>query len=213
MPSADETLSRHGRRARAPNSSARAGFSVSTVRRSIMSVRDSNFFQKAESKFRILGGVKPFRTRGRKARREGGGNQDNPRDEQPIRSVLEHDEQFGRVPPNTTRTLTECPGSHTNAFLLSAKGSENDKGGIFRVAPFVNPKTPHTPSNEKRARGEQPPPCLMGQMGNVNKRTNEMGTSARQRTKSSCAIKARGGRLLRACFDFNLTSLSRARKF
>ena len=32
-------------------------------------------------------------------------------------------------------------------FLLSAKGSENDKGGIFRVAPFVNPKTPHTPTN------------------------------------------------------------------
>ena len=46
----------------------RAGFSVSTVRRSIMSVRDSNFFQKAESKSRILGGRYPNRTRGRKAR-------------------------------------------------------------------------------------------------------------------------------------------------
>ena len=35
-------------------------------------------------------------------------------------------------------------------FLLGAKGSENDKGGIFRVAPFVNPKTPH-----KRKAGEK----------------------------------------------------------
>ena len=26
------------------------------------------------------------------------------------------------MPPNTTRTLTGCLGSHTNAFLLSAKG-------------------------------------------------------------------------------------------
>ena len=34
-------------------------------------------------------------------------------------------------------------------FLLGAKGSENDKGGIFRVAPFVNPKTPHTPIDGK----------------------------------------------------------------
>ena len=73
MPSADGTLSRHGRSARAPNSSARAGFSVSTVHRSIMLMRDTNFFQEAESKSRILGGLHPNRTRGRKARREGGG--------------------------------------------------------------------------------------------------------------------------------------------
>ena len=88
------------------HSSARAGFSVSTVRRSIMSVRDSNFFQEVDGKSRILGGVKPFRTRGRKARREGGGNLTHPRDEQPIRSVLEHAEQFDRACLNTTRTLT-----------------------------------------------------------------------------------------------------------
>ena len=42
-------------------------------------------------------------------------------------------------------------------FLLSAKGSENDKGGIFRVAPLVNPKTPHTPIDGKRARGNNRP--------------------------------------------------------
>ena len=34
-----------------------------------------------------------FQARGRKARREGGGNQDNPRDEKSIRSVHEYDEQ------------------------------------------------------------------------------------------------------------------------
>ena len=39
-------------------------------------------------------GLHPNRTRGRKAWREGGGNQDNPRDEQPIRSVFENDENF-----------------------------------------------------------------------------------------------------------------------
>ena len=55
-------------------------------------------------------------------------------------------------------------------FLLGAKGSENDKGGIFRVAPFVNPKTPHTPTNEKQERGEHSPPCLRGQNGTANKR-------------------------------------------
>ena len=39
------------------------------------------------------------------------------------------------------------PARRDRSFLLGAKGSENDKGGIFRVAPFVNPKTPHTPAN------------------------------------------------------------------
>ena len=56
-------------------------------------MRDPNFFQKAESKSRILGGLHSNRTRGRKARREGGGNQDNPRDEKLIRSVFKHDEK------------------------------------------------------------------------------------------------------------------------
>ena len=132
---------------RAPNSSARAGFSVSSVRRSIMLMRDTNFFQEAESKSRILGVLHSNRTRGRKARREGGGNQDNQRDEQPIRSVFEHDAHSERVsfcaPPNWVR------------------------------------------------RGKSPP----------------KGTSAGHIT-----TKARGGRPLRACFDFNLSSLSRARK-
>ena len=58
-------------------------------------------------------------------------------------------------------------------FLLSAKGSENDKGGIFRVAPFVNPKTPHTPTKGERARGEQPPPLSKGARVTVCKRINK----------------------------------------
>ena len=48
-----------------------------------------------------------------------------------------HDEPSFAAPPSTTRTLTECLGSHTNAFLLSAKGvrflsgSERNKRGCL----------------------------------------------------------------------------------
>ena len=62
-----------------------------------MLVRDSNFFQKAESKSRILGGLHPNRTRGRKARREGGGNQDNLETNSLLEACL-----------NTTDTPSEC---------------------------------------------------------------------------------------------------------
>ena len=141
----------------------------------------------------MMRGLHSNRTRGRKARREGGGNQDN----------LETDSLFV-ASPSTTRTLTECLGSHTNAFLLgakehgfsfsdlernqdkvlfsertrkfifllSAKGSENAQGE-FSEFPPGNPKTPHTPTNEKRARREHsPPPYLRGQRGIVSKRRN-----------------------------------------
>ena len=124
-----------------------------------------------------------------------------------------HDEPSFAASPNTMRTLTECPVPHTNAFLLGekgvrflsaieinksgclafkrirkifflldAKGSENAQGE-FSEFPTGNPKTPHTPTKGERARGEQPPPYLRGQRGAVNKRTNETGTSASQRTK------------------------------
>ncbi len=159
-----------------------------------------------------------------------------------------HDEPSFAASPNTMRTLTECLCSHTNAFLLSAKGvrflsgsernkrgcfafkrirkiifllsakgSENGKGLFSESAP-CNPKTPHTPTNEKRARGKNPPPYLRGQRGFVNKRTNETGTSARQRTRTkqktgrSYAIKADGKKCRPLFVNFNLTSLSRARK-
>ena len=56
-------------------------------------------------------------------------------------------------------------------FLLSAKGSENAQGE-FSEFPPGNPKTPHTPTNEKQARREHSPPYLRGQKGNINKRTS-----------------------------------------
>ena len=66
-------------------------------------------------------------------------------------------------------------------FLLDAKRNKSGRGN-FPSFP-LHPKTPHTPTKEKRARGKNPPPCLRGQKGNVNKRTNEMGTSAHQKTR------------------------------
>ena len=57
-------------------------------------------------------GLHSNRTRGRKAWREGGGNQDNPRDEQPIRSVFENDEVLFRrrshAPLSQTCTAGAC---------------------------------------------------------------------------------------------------------
>ena len=50
----------------------------------------------------------PFQSRGMKARREGVGNQDNPRDEKFIRSVLEHDEQLEEVCLSIAKTSGEC---------------------------------------------------------------------------------------------------------
>ena len=48
------------------------------------------------SQSRMMRGLHPNRTRGRKARREGGGILTHPRDEQPIRSFPEHDEKHIR---------------------------------------------------------------------------------------------------------------------
>ena len=55
----------------------------------------------------------PNRTRGRKARREGGGNSNSPSDEQLIRSVFEHDEQLDRARLNTTNPLHPQEGGST----------------------------------------------------------------------------------------------------
>ena len=115
-------------------------------------------------------GLHPNRTRGRKARREGGGYQDNPRTRSLFKACL-----------NTTRTLTECPVLQ-NAFLLDAKRNKSGKGLFSESAP-CNPKTPHTPTNGMRERGKCPPPYLRGQNGTANKREKEMGTSARQKTR------------------------------
>ena len=152
--------------------------------------------------------------------RVGGGNQDN----------LETDSLF-EVSPNTMRTLIKCLGSHTNAFLLSAKGSENAQGEFsergphrkkFRwgIFPPGNPKTPHTPTNGKRARGGTVAPLSKG--GKGKRQQEDKSDMEKEHIKKEVetinrvcffAIKARDGRPLRACFDFNLTSLSRERKF
>ena len=103
-------------------------------------------------------------------------------------------------------------------FLLGAKGSENGKGLFSESAP-CNPKTPHTPTNGKRARGEHSPPYLRGQKGTANKSMNERVTDKRQ---ISCgkqeggrafATKADGKKCRPLFMNYNLTSLSRARKF
>ena len=57
----------------------------------------------------MMRGLRPNRTRGRKARREGGGILTHPRDEKYIRSVPEHDEQHDRALPSTTLTPSELP--------------------------------------------------------------------------------------------------------
>ena len=64
------------------------------------------------SQSRMMRGLHSNRTRGRKARREGGGNQDNPRDEKFIRSVLEHDEQLEGVCLSIAKTSGECIPPH-----------------------------------------------------------------------------------------------------
>ena len=90
-----------------------------------------------------------FQARGRKARREGGGNQDNPQDEQHIRSVLEYDEKLERVlfgippsvggensPPNDVRRVIKQPrrgaGNRSARVLILTKhrcqGRENFSG-------------------------------------------------------------------------------------
>ena len=124
-----------------------------------------------------------------------------------------HDEPSFAASPNTTRTLTECLGSHTNAFLLSAKGvrflsgSERNKRGylafkrirkmffllsakgsengkgLFSESAPCNPKTPHTPTNIIFRTSGTSAPLSKGAKGNVNKRKKEMRTSARQKTR------------------------------
>ena len=147
-------------------------------------MRDSNLFQEAESKFRILGGLHHNRTRGRKARREGGGANTSPSDEKPIRSVLEHDEDFDRVSRITHERLPferKRKRKREIVFFWAPKETKA-AGGIFRVSPCT-PKLLIPPQTKYLERAEHSPPYLRGQKGNVNKRTNEMRTSTHQKTR------------------------------
>ena len=127
--------------------------------------------------------------------RVGGGNQDNPRDEQPIRSVLEHAEQFGRALPEHDEDFDRVSRITHKRLPFERKRKQKREivffwapketkaaGGIFRVSPCT-PKLLIPPQTKRKAQSYRSPPYQRGQMGNVNKRTSEMGTSARQRTK------------------------------
>ena len=78
----------------------------------------------------MMRGLHPNRTRGRKARREGGGILTHPRDEKFIRSVPEHDEQFDRASPSTPLTSSE-PSSRLTAIrcALCMRLIEKPAGG------------------------------------------------------------------------------------
>ena len=138
----------------------------------------------------MMRGLHSNRTRGRKARREGGGNQDNPRDEQPIRSELEHDEQFDRASSSTMKPLPEPAGG---GLILK---KQKRQGAVFRTGSppkkvsvgYLRPLQPENssyPHKRKAKRRVIVRPLSKGANGTINKRTNEMGTSARQRTRRS----------------------------
>ena len=74
-------------------------------------MRDPNFFQVAESKFRILGGLHFFGHGGGKPEGKEGGILTHPRDEKYIRSVPEYDEQPDRARLNTTIPLHPQEGA------------------------------------------------------------------------------------------------------
>ena len=116
------------------------------------------------------------------------------------------------------RTLIKCLVSHTNVFLLDAKGSENAQGE-FSEFPPGNPKTPHTPTNEKRARREHSPPYLRGAKGNRYQAEELDGYKRTSKDKAEkinrvCffAIKADGKECRPLFMNYNFLSLSRARK-
>ena len=133
-------------------------------------------FVELQSKSRMMRGLHSNRTRGRKARREGGGNQDNPRDEQPIRSELEHDEQLDRASSSTMKPLPEPAGG---GLILK---KQKRQGAVFRVRP-LQPENSSYPTKEKIGAKLSFAPCLRGQRGNINKRKKEMGASIHQKTR------------------------------
>ena len=109
-------------------------------------------------------------------------------------------------------------------FLLDAKRNKSGKGLFSERGPRrkkfrwgicapCNPKTPHTPTNGKRARGKNPPPYLRGQFVNKRKKRNTSKKEV-ETINRVCffAIKADGKECSPLFVNFNLTLLSRARK-
>ena len=104
------------------------------------------------------------------------------------------------------------------SFLLGAKRNKSGRGN-FPSFP-LHPKTPHTPTNKIfRTSGTLAP---LSKGGKGKRQQEDKPDMEKEHIKKEVetinrvcffAIKARDGRPLRACFDFNLTSLSRERKF
>ena len=103
----DEALSRHGHSARRgveSPSSPRERCSVYTVRRSIISMRDSNFIKKDVKNIPHFRRIVPYSERGRNARREGGGTILPCQGRAPY-FTFEHD-ALSALPPPTPLTLS-----------------------------------------------------------------------------------------------------------
>ena len=116
------------------------------------------------------------------------------------------------------------------SFLLGAKRNKSGRGNFPSGVPTeksfggvffpLHPKTPHTPTNKIfRTSGTLAP---LSKGGKGKRQQEDKSDMEKEHIKKEVetisrvcffAIKARDGRPLRACFDFNLTSLSRERKF
>ena len=136
------------------------------------------------------------RTRGRKARREGGGNQDNPRDEKPLRSVPEHDEDFDIV----SRTTYEC-------LSFGRQKKQKRQGAVFRTGSppkkvsvgYLRPLQPENSSYPLKGKDRRK--VIVRPLSKGGKW--ETSTSGRMRWEQACA-KGQGG-VLRHLFRRGVT--------
>ena len=134
------------------------------------------------------------------------GNSNSPRDEQLIRSVPEHDEDFDGAPRITNKRLP---------FGRKRKRKRQGEFSEFPPAP-QNSSYPH--GREARISETNAPLSKGGQRVAVSKRKSEINKQAvntmrEAGTGRSYAIKADGKECRPLFVNFNLTSLSRARKF
>ena len=81
---------------------------------------------------------------------------------------------------NKTRVCLQADKEIMFSFGRQKKQKRQGEFSEFPPAP-QNSSCPH--KRKARKRGAFAPPYLRGQMGNVNKRKKEMGTSARQKTR------------------------------
>ena len=126
--------------------------------------------------------------------------------EQHERDVLRHDVILFGVEPLTKRSQGEAllsakgsrfsfgrPKKQRQSFVLRAekkvylpferKRKRKRQRGHFPSCPLCKPQNSSHPRKRQASEREHSPPCLRGQKGNVNKRTNETGTSAHQKAR------------------------------